>query len=176
MTELKQMKGNIALILQLQADLFLNSSQRIRIMLRTELLIFIDKIFNTPFQVYKSMNMDNPKDKVDITITNLFLNVIECYFILLENSKKILTLREADKGGENYKEKAEELYRCVYEMTIIVSMILGFHKRSRPFYTSSLNNTITKDGNVLYFIKSETGMLSLKLFFKNSSLLKKVDV
>jgi len=55
-------------------------------------------------------------------------------------------------------------------------MILGFHPRSKAFYESPLNITVTRTGNVDYFIKSETGLLSLKLFFKYSSIIKAVGV
>ena len=47
-----------------------NSPESIKSVLRTELLITIDKIFSTPFEVLNTIKM------VDIHINKLFINVV----------------------------------------------------------------------------------------------------
>lgn len=57
-------------------------------------------------------------------------------------------------------------------MTLLIEMILGVHKRSKAFYESSLNRTVTPEGFLDCFIKSEAGIIPFKLFFKSASGLK----
>ncbi len=89
--------------------------------MRTELLIFIDKIFTTPFEILGNIKM------IDIHINKLFMYVIEYYFKLFEDSKRFISLLDTNST-------AKELFKATYEMAIIMQMVLGVHKRSRPFY------------------------------------------
>lgn len=57
-------------------------------------------------------------------------------------------------------------------MTLLIEMILGVHKRSKAFYESNLNRTVTPEGFLDCFIKSEAGILPFKLFFKSASAMK----
>ena len=53
-------------------------------------------------------------------------------------------------------------------------MILGVHNRSKAFYQSPLNRTVTSVGFFHCFLKSEVGILPFRLFFKSASALKTV--
>jgi hypothetical protein len=91
------------------------------VFIRTELLIFIDKVFNTPFEIVAIMKM------VDLHINKLFMITIEYYFKLLESSKRFVSLKDSN-------ETARELYKATYEMALVMAMILGVDKRSKSFY------------------------------------------
>ncbi len=47
---------------------------KIKLFHRTELLVSIDKIFNTPFEILSTIKM------IDIHINKLFISTIEYYF------------------------------------------------------------------------------------------------
>lgn len=66
---------------------------------------------------------------------------------MLENSKKFMVVLDSN-------EIAVELYNSFYELTILTEMILGVHKRSKAFYESTLNRTVTPEGFLDCFIKS----------------------
>lgn len=67
-----------------------------------------------------------------------------------------------------------ELYNSTYEMSLAIEMILGVHNRSKAFYESPLNRTVTSVGFLDCFLKSEVGILPFKLFFKSASSLKNI--
>ncbi len=81
----------------------------------------MDKIFNTPFEILGTIKL------IDIHINKFFINVIEYYLKLLENSKKFILVLDTNEVGI-------ELYHATYEMTLLIEMILGVHKRSKAFY------------------------------------------
>ena len=60
-------------------------------------------------------------------------------------------------------------------MAIIIQMILGIHPRSKAFYQSQFNRTVTSQGFLDCFIKSEAGILPFKLFFKSAINIKFID-
>ena len=150
-------------LFQLISNQLDNTPEKIRLFIRTELLIFVDKVFKTPFDILAQIKM------IDVHINKLFMYTVEYYFKLLESSKRFVSLLEAN-------ETAQELYKATYEMAHIIQMILGVHKRSRAFYESTSNRTIRCEGIMDYFIKYEGGgILPFKLFFKNISALKNAD-
>jgi len=51
----------------------------------------------------------------------------------------------------------------------MLSMILGANRRSKAFYESNMNLTVTSEGFVNYFIESD-GFFSMRLFLKNVAL------
>lgn len=149
-------------LFQLIANQLEHSAEKIRVFLRTELLIFIDKVFTTPIEVLFTIKL------ADVHINKLFILTIEYYFKLLESSKRFVTLLDSS-------ETARELFKATYEMAQIISMVLGLHKRSKPFYDSPLNRTIRPESIMDYFVKYEGGgILPFKLFFKNMTSLKQV--
>lgn len=150
-------------LFQLMTNQTENTPERIRLFIRTELLIFIDKVFTTPFEILATIK------RIDVDINKLFMYTIEYYFKLLESSKRFIALLDSN-------ETANELYKATFEMAHIMQMILGVHKRSRAFYESSFNRTIKCEGIIDYFMKCDGGgPLPFKLFFKNVSTLKNVE-
>jgi hypothetical protein len=93
-------------------------------------LILVDKIFNTPVEVFSTIKM------ADLHINKFCINVIEYYFKLLESSKKFVNLLDSN-------DTAKELFKSTYEMATIIEMILGLHPRSKAFYESQMNRTVT---------------------------------
>lgn len=97
------------------------------------------------------------------------MTVIEYFFKILESSKRFMSVIDSNPT-------AEELFKSTYEMSIVISMILGVHKRSKNFYDSPKNTTIRCQSIMDYFIKYEGGgILPFKLFFKNLSSMKTVS-
>ena len=52
-------------------------------------------------------------------------------------------------------QNAIELYKSLYELTIMMSMILGFHPRSKNLYNSELNRSMTSEGFLICFIDTD---------------------
>lgn len=76
-----------------------NTPEKIRVFIRTELLLFIDKVFNTPFeilQIIKTNDGRNHKQFIDVHINKLFMVTIEYYFKLLESSKRFVSLLDSN--------------------------------------------------------------------------------
>lgn len=84
-----QVCGKMSLY-QLISNQMENAPEKIRLFIRTELLIFIDKIFNTPFEILANIKM------IDIHINKLFMYTIEYYFKLLESSKRFVSLLDSN--------------------------------------------------------------------------------
>lgn len=67
-----------------------NSPEKIRIIIRTELLTLVDSIVNTPYELLTTIKM------ADLHINKFFINVIEYYLKLLEGSKKFVGFMESN--------------------------------------------------------------------------------
>ena len=83
--EIEQTCGKMSLFLLISNQLD-STPEKIRVFIRTELLLFIDKVFNTPFeilQIVKTIDGRNHKQFIDVHINKLFMVTIEYYFKLL---------------------------------------------------------------------------------------------
>ena len=57
----------------------------------------------------------------------------------------------------------------MYEFSLMTKLIIGSHKHSKSFYQDPANLTITNDGFIEFFIRSDNGILPFRIFFKNLS-------
>lgn len=56
--------------------------------IRTDLLIFVDKIITTPFEIFREIKM------IDLEVNKLFINILGFYLKIIEFSKVFMSMIE----------------------------------------------------------------------------------
>lgn len=70
-------------------------------------------------------------------------------------------------------EIAQELYKSIYELTVMANLIFGFHPHSAKLYEHKLNLSLKMMGFIDCFVMSEIGLMPFRNFFKGACNIKK---
>lgn len=123
--------------------------------IRTEFLVMVHKIVATPFEIIRETKM------MDLDISKFFIRVLSFYTKVLEFSKTFMAMLDTS-------ETARELYKSLYELTLMGNFIFGIHPDATRLYENKLNINLKSGGFIDYFVMSEIGITQFRNFFRGA--------